>query len=248
MFRDLIKTRSGNNIPFGLSAYTLKVFSFICMLVDHTAIALVNPDVDPMLYAVMRGLSKLGTFAFFFFIAEGAIYTRDRRRYLLKLFSLAVLCELPYDYFMGGRFPYWESQNAVFTFCLGLCGIIGTEKAFKLKEVDWRRTLLASGCCIVPLSLAWMLHTDWGLPGIFMIYGFYVRQKYYRESGLFLIGMAISMIFLWLSEPMSLIVPFGFVFAYLYNGQRGRRLPASFFYAGFFLQNCFFAIITMLVH
>lgn len=54
---------------------------------------------------------------------RGAVHTRDRRWYALRLLLLAVISEIPFDLVAGGTWLFPADQNTVFTLLLGLLAV-----------------------------------------------------------------------------------------------------------------------------
>lgn len=68
----------------------LKVIACISMLIDHIGYLLL-PEVDALRY-----IGRLAMPIFAFFIGEGCLYTRDRKKYFLRLFTLGMICQAVY--------------------------------------------------------------------------------------------------------------------------------------------------------
>ena len=71
----------------GLNALALKLIAAAAMLCDHTAVVFFNGN-----YA-MRAAGRLAFPIFAFFIAEGYLYTRDVKKYTLRLALFAILAQ-----------------------------------------------------------------------------------------------------------------------------------------------------------
>ncbi len=82
----------------GLSATALKNIALVCMFIDHFAV-LVAPQAYTLLYFVMRFAGRTAAPIFFFFLAEGYHYTRDKNRYTLRLAIFAAISYLPFLWF-----------------------------------------------------------------------------------------------------------------------------------------------------
>ncbi len=72
----------------GLSNNQLKLIALVCMTLDHMGMILFPGCL------VLRQIGRLAMPIFGFMIAEGCAHTSNRKRYLLSLISMAVLCQL----------------------------------------------------------------------------------------------------------------------------------------------------------
>ena len=89
----------------GLSANAVKIIAAISMTVDHVGVLLF-----PKIY-VLRIIGRLAMPLFAWFIAEGMIRTRSPLRYFLRVFTLAVVCQIPYlivegEFYLGILFTF----------------------------------------------------------------------------------------------------------------------------------------------
>ncbi|MBR6916437.1 MAG: hypothetical protein IKN36_08760, partial [Clostridia bacterium] len=89
----------------GLSANAVKIIAAISMTVDHVGVLLF-----PKVY-VLRIIGRLAMPLFAWFIAEGMIRTRSPLRYFLRVFTLAVVCQIPYlivegEFYLGILFTF----------------------------------------------------------------------------------------------------------------------------------------------
>ena len=71
----------------GFTGNQLKLIALISMTCDHVGLQLL-PDV-----LILRIIGRLALPIFAYMIAEGCRYTRNRKRYLLRMAGLAALCQ-----------------------------------------------------------------------------------------------------------------------------------------------------------
>ena len=79
-----------------LDANQLKLIAIVAMTVDHIAWLLFPGYAAGAVPIVMHIIGRITCPVMFFFIAEGFHYTRDRTKYALRLFMLAVVSHFAY--------------------------------------------------------------------------------------------------------------------------------------------------------
>lgn len=202
----------------GLTGNQLKIIAMVTMTCDH-----VGMQMFPHLLW-LRLIGRLAMPIYAYMIAEGCRHTRDRKKYLLRLLGLGLLCQAVYLVAMGSLY-----QCILITFSLSVL-LIG-----RLDDVEKKKTAQAWGnlflstvfifafCVVLPDLLP---HTDfevdYGLPGVLLpvlIYGA-------GNRGL-LVGLALAALkyggvqwLAFLAVPLLL----------LYNGQRGKTNIGKLFY------------------
>lgn len=175
----------------GISQETLKLIACVTMLIDHVGAAIVwniIPKQGPELirafqfYQLLRIVGRIAFPIYCFLLAEGVYYTRNPKRYALRLAIGAVLSEIPFDFaFFGG----WtlDYQNVMLTLLLGFFAL---EAAAKCKN------LLLKIVVILPfILLAECLETDYGGPGVAMIALFGLTREMPHKRLFQLVGMAL---------------------------------------------------------
>ena len=216
-----------------ISQEQLKLIACVTMLVDHFAVVLLwklfptAPFVSE-LYRICRIVGRLSFPIFCFLLAEGAHYTRNKRKYALRLAVGALLAELPYDLaFHGG----WTTahQSVMITLLLGY----GALEAMKRCPEFWKKALV----CLPFALVAEYLHTDYGAKGVILIGLFALtrelpRKHLWQGLGLwFLFSPDQAMAINWIRSLVQLgsfylttqewavlaIVPIG-----LYSGEKRR--------------------------
>ncbi len=66
----------------------LKLIACLSMVIDHIGYV-IFPDI-----IALRVIGRIAMPVFAFFIGEGCLHTRDRKKYFLRIFSLATVCQL----------------------------------------------------------------------------------------------------------------------------------------------------------
>lgn len=195
---------------FGINGFTLKCIAMVCMLIDHTG-AVLFPQ-----YRILRIIGRLAFPIYCFLLVEGAMHTRNIRKYELRLFLFALVSEVPFDLALFGRI-HWEHQNVFFTLFLGVV-TIDLAKRYKNK-------IMIFIFAIVAILLAEFLHTDYSGSGIVFIVCYYLmyERKIFRHlmfavENILLYGISIQSYASLAALPMM-----------LYNGRKGPSLKYFFY-------------------
>lgn len=143
----------------GLSQEALKIIACLTMLMDHVG-AVLLPQ-----YHWLRGVGRIAFPIFCFLLAEGAVYTRNPRKYLLRLLIGAVLSEIPFDLCFYGRI-YWGYQNVMLTLVLAFIGILAMKR--------WKWGFFIGFFCGV--AAEW-LQTDYGFIGVMFVLLFFATRS-----------------------------------------------------------------------
>lgn len=95
-----------------MSALVLKLIAYVTMTYDHFGFFLGEK--------VFRGIGRVSLPIFCFLIAQGFRNARSVPKYACRLLALALLSEIPYNYFVSGSLIHIAGQNVVWTLLLGL--------------------------------------------------------------------------------------------------------------------------------
>lgn len=203
---------------FGLTGNQLKLIAMITMTCDH-----VGMQIFPQ-FLWLRIIGRLAMPIYAYMIAEGCRHTRDRKKYLLRLLGMGVLCQVVYLVAMGSLY-----QCILITFSLSVILICLLDAVEKEKNaLVWGKLFAGTAlvfflCVVLPDLLPRTDYdVDYGLPGVLLpllVYGAGTR-------GL-LVGIALVALkyggvqwYAFLSVPLLLA----------YNGQRGKAKIGKLFY------------------
>lgn len=181
-----------------LSGSWLKVIAILSMTIDH--IAYYYGVSNPYVYELMRTVGRIAFPTFAFLLAEGYAYTRNRQRYMLSLFTFAILSEIPWI-----LLNHDNSHNVLFTLLAGVIGmyIIDTSR----NKWVTLTSLVLIGCTTL------MTETDYSLNGYVLTLLFFMFRG--RPDLQMLFGLPLMYEY----GFMGILMAFAVIF--LYNGERG---------------------------
>ena len=209
-----------------LDGTMLKLIAMVSMVFDH-----VGDNFFPG-QTWMRIIGRIAMPIFAFFIAEGFMHTRDRKKYLLRMGLFALVSELPFDLLTEGSVNFGH-QNVMCTFFLAILALTAYERIVRDNRTPGR-IALGIGAVLLLMALALLLRTDYSLYGVGLVFLFYVLRE--RELWLRnLAGMGFHL--LTRNVGIHLFGLLGFLPLFLYNGKKGRGLKWLFyvFYPGHLL-------------
>jgi hypothetical protein len=212
-----------------MNAYHIKLIAIVTMVIDHVG-AFLFPNI-----LFLRVIGRLAFPLFSWLIANGAYYSKNRNKYLVRLFVFAIISQVPY--LLTGRLihPDFQGLNIFFTLFLGLLAI---EIIRKYKSaVVFVTVVLVIGLLA---EIAWV---SYGLAGILSIVFFY---KYFKDFKKMLISQALifsissilpqiiqlfsgSIIVIENTRVIQSLAVFSLIFIYLYNEKPGPRLKYIFY-------------------
>lgn len=236
-----------------MSWLILKIIALISMTLDHMASTFLTQSFltsqlgmsIPGSYNWLHYLHYIGRIAFpiyAFGIAQGCTYTKNRKKYLLRLLVFAVISEIPFqlafDYGQLHFFPL-PISNVLFTLLLGaICCFI--YDGFREKSVAWV-TLFPVACLVL---LAEICNSDYGGIGVLCVFlpYLFMGRKWLQLSSLAVMMLVLYYVqpFVLSYSPMSLYAVLTILFSLagvgllaIYNGEPGPKGKVSqlLFYA-----------------
>lgn len=212
-----------------MTSNKLKWLALISMTIDHIGVFLI-PE-DQILYVYFRIIGRLAFPIFAFLIAQGFLHTKNIKKYILRLLSLAIVVEfmllmfyLIYDVNMT-HIPFLPNRlylfNIVWMLLLGLFGLIILKKNSELS---------------VPILLVMLIFSQ------FLAYGFYGFGliivfgvfKNYKDQMKYAIPLTIVYSIMPLLDGNNIsyvqlfsLIPLGIL--YFYNQKRGYNQKYLFY-------------------
>ena len=199
-----------------LTSNQLKLLAMLTMTIDHIGVQLF-PGI-----LWLRIVGRLAFPIYAYMIAEGCAHTRNRRKYLLQMAGLALLCQLVYFFAMGSLF-----QCILVTFTLSILLIYACDTGSRPLTA-----LALLGVAFVTVALPRLLPgtdfaIDYGFFGVLVPVAAYLGETR-RKKLLFTAGALVVLAWLvggiqWYS--LAALLPLA-----LYGGQRGKRRMKWLFY------------------
>ncbi len=220
-----------------LSGSALKLLGAFSMLIDHIGVVLIERGIlksaDPIKMSwilrteagrhwwyvdrICRCVGRLAFPIFVYLLVEGAVHTRHRKAYGLRLLLFALLAEIPFDLALSGRWSYLGYQNVLFTLLFIYLTLCGIQASFQqpVRLLLW----VLAGC-----GAAQVFRTDYGAFGVILAVLLYWTRGSGRQlmSGALLV--ALESCRTWGMAALAFI-PLAF-----YDGKRGRWPGRYFFY------------------
>lgn len=221
----------------GLSSNILKILAAIFMLIDHTGLIFFPFDMS------WRIIGRLAFPIFAFTISEGAKYTKNKTRYFLGIFILALICQIVYYIFDNSLY-----MCILVTFSISILLIYLMQHCKKLlfdekstnsaKAISIMLFLLATVCVYI---LNELLTIDYGFIGcltpvfasFFDFSGINVPEKLRRldKNYIRVISLGVALLLLSIDGGgIQYFSLFALIPLLLYSGERGRYKMKYFFY------------------
>ena len=189
--------------PGGISAFPIRIFAVVFMIVDHFAAALVGTAILPklidpglqygsdwlMFYDILRDLGRFTFPVFCFFLSEGVRHTGNVKKYAMRLLIVGIISEIPFDMAIKGSIVELSRMNTFLTLLFGMLLIYvarnRTEHIVQLKplrERDYERgikkdLILIALMAAASFLAAKLLRTDYSMRGIGLIFVMFVSEE-----------------------------------------------------------------------
>ena len=137
-----------------LNRNQLKYLVIAAMLIDHIAWAFV--PTASLLGQVMHVIGRLTGPTMAYMLAEGYHYTRNVKKYAMRLGIFAVISWLPFSYFESGGIR--PAFGVIYTLFLSLLAIWFWDKAKCSLSVKW---LDIFGLCLLSVFGDWAIFWCW---------------------------------------------------------------------------------------
>ena len=212
----------------GLNRNQLKYLVIVAMLIDHIAWGFV--PLESVAGQVMHFIGRLTGPTMAYFLAEGYIHTRNKKKYGLRLGIFALISWVPFSLF---EVQHWPSthQSVIYTLFLGFLAMWIWDNENLSQIMKW---------VLITLLIIISLPGDWAIFDVAWPLALYI----YREDGEYrmrrytLLCVVATLIFLigrdpWWSGLCNLgILMVPVILRYFYNGEKGSSHPFHkwFFY------------------
>ena len=220
----------GERAKFEITGNGLKLIAIITMLIDHVdyglyhTYGLASGNLNWDLYHFFRVVGRMAFPIYCFLLVEGFFHTRDVKKYGLRLFVLALISEIPFDWGLYGSLFYWKKTNVVFTLLIGfiLIWVLEESKKDKLFGIDspvLKKLVVllvyAAGC-----TTAYFATVDYNMVGVATIVLMYYFHGDDLKHRMLSFGTGVAILALGCggmeAAAFLMLLPIAF-----YNGKRG---------------------------
>ena len=234
-----------------LNANELKFIAVLAMIFDHLLWVIKPGYNNGTLILLLHIIGRIVASIFCFFIAEGAYYTHNRKKYLLRLLIFSLISHFAYCFAFGINFiPFtngtiFNQTSIMWSLSLGLIGIIIQD--LKINNI-WK-IILTLILCVLSFP------SDWSSVAVMIIiYNYAYRDNLKKQmisqtifSGIYSIVYCIF-INVWYG-----LVQMGTIFSIpllaKYNGKRGKWKNFKwFFYIIYPLHLVLCGLIRLYLH
>lgn len=145
-----------------MSYFVIKILAMLFMLVDHVGYLLMGN------MPIMRLFGRVSFPLFAFLLVNGYHHTTDRKKYLTRMFVMALISEVFYDLAFHRNILDLYGQNVFFTLTVGLLSFIATDK---FKEIVCNKINGIGQTLVIIIG-------EIGILGCFMIVNRFIRGDY----------------------------------------------------------------------
>lgn len=143
-----------------MTTFQIKILAVTTMVIDHIGLFFFPQ------YTILRIIGRLAFPLFAWLIANGAYHTHNIKKYLSRLFFLAVISQIPFTLANQQISSPLFYLNVVFTLFFGLLAIYLLNK--NKNKFFW---FIAISSCA---GIADLIHSDYGAMGVLSIVAFYI--------------------------------------------------------------------------
>lgn len=235
----------------GLNGNQLKMIAMIAMTIDHLACVFFPNYPTDWWIVGLHIIGKLAAPVFWFFIAEGYFYTRDWKKYALRLLCFAVVSHFAYNFAFGIPFiPFktsvFNQTSVIWSLFWGLIALVINDCS-KLKQ--WQKTVLILG--ILAISFC----ADWSCIAVLAIMSISTNRGNFKKqmTGMMMWCVVYAVVYFIFINPVygviQLFVALNIPLLKAYNGQRGSWKGMKYlFYVYYPLHLVICGIIRIALH
>ena len=223
-------------MSFSLTAGCLKLIAIIAMAVDHAADLLFPGFPAHPAAVILHAVGRLTAPIMWFFLCEGFHHTRNLKRYMMRMFALAVLSHFAYCFAFGiSWIPFrdgvFNQTSVIWPLAWALVALWILHRS-ALKE--WQKWLLVMLINLITFP------SDWSCIAVMAVVVLYEHRGNLTKQMtgmLFWVAVYSVVSFFFVSKTYALVqlaVVLVWPLLRRYNGQKGRNLGGRWFFYLFY--------------
>ena len=214
------------NVMKKLNSNHLKLIAIIAMTIDHIADLIYPGMPNNIISNILHIIGRLTAPIMFFFICEGFYYTKNLKKYILRLFIFAIISHFAYCFAFGINYIPFSSGNIfnqtsiMWSLAWSVVALYIVNGKTNLKE--WQKWILVILINIITFS------ADWSSIAVMAILSMYSNRGNLKKQMLsmsFWIMLYAAISYLFVSKTYGLIT-LAVILVYpllnIYNGEKGK--------------------------
>ena len=215
-----------------LNSNHLKLIAIIAMTIDHIADLIYPGMPNNIIPIILHIIGRLTAPIMFFFICEGFYYTKNLKKYILRLFTFAIISHFAYCFAFGINFIPFSSGifNQTSIMWSLAWSVVALYIANKTNLKEWQKWILIMLINVITFS------SDWSCIAVMAILFMYpnrgnLKKQFISMSFWICIYAIIS--YLFVSKTYGLItlaVALAYPLLNIYNGKKGKMNWMKWFF------------------
>ena len=215
-----------------LNSNHLKLIAIIAMTIDNIADLIYPGMPNNIIPIILHIIGRLTAPIMFFFICEGFYYTKNLKKYILRLFTFAIISHFAYCFAFGINFIPFSSGifNQTSIMWSLAWSVVALYIANKTNLKEWQKWILIMLINVITFS------SDWSCIAVMAILFMYpnrgnLKKQFISMSFWICIYAIIS--YLFVSKTYGLItlaVALAYPLLNIYNGEKGKMNWMKWFF------------------
>lgn len=241
---------------YGINSLALHIVAMIFMFIDHAWATVISGNMW------MNFVGRLAFPIFAFMTAEGFFHTHNFKKYLKRLFILAILSEIPFNLMMNGSITDVFHQNVIWTFIISLLCLKWLDSVRNKDQNNALKVLKYIGISFLGFLIGTITMVDYSGTGVLTVILFYFfhgrgwKNKLVQLFGMYIINFILIQN---MDLPLQILghefffptqgfAIFSLIFIWLYNGKQGphNKYIQYFCYAFYPLHILILSLIAIL--
>ncbi|MEA4895417.1 MAG: TraX family protein [Oscillospiraceae bacterium] len=209
-----------------LNGNQLKLIAILAMTIDHLAWTFYPGYQTGAIPIIMHLMGRLTAPIMWYFVAEGFFYTKNLKKYIMRMFLFAIVSHFAYALmFQKDLIPFQNDifdQTSVMWALAWVLVALSIEKSENLKLKPWMKNLAMLLIWIITFCADWSSIAVLAIVHIGKYRGNFKRQM----TGMVLYVVIYATVYALFLNPlyglMQMAVALSIPVLYLYNGEKGK--------------------------
>ncbi|MBC2575162.1 TraX family protein [Peptostreptococcus canis] len=193
-----------------LSSQQLKIIALTCMFIQHFTYALIKPIYGDKA-SILMDIGNITFPIIIFLLVEGFIHTKNLKKYLIRIFIMMIISEIPY------RLIFSESEGSIGNIMLSLLLVLITISIFRVFKENFIITIIV----VIIFAIIMLRYADYNIFGLLLALNFFI----FRENKM---TKSLNLFFIWILWTKVFYIPIIITLLInLYNNKLSNSLNVS---------------------